>query len=303
MKQLVITNRVTNRETASFNQYLKDISEIDIFTPQEEMICAEKASNGDKDALDELVKRNLRFVVSVAKQYATSSNLLEDLVNEGNIGLIIASKKFDPRRGFRFISWAVWWIRKIILEYLAKNGRLVRLPSNKINSLNKLDKKIHELEQKLGRNVDIQEIVDEFGQELDLEPKDESSFNKMNEDYSFLDILNDYSVDSLDREIGNESGNTTSLGDTMSDTSIFKATDHAVMEASVKSEVTKMLDTLKPRDRYIMVGLFGLDGNIPRSLKDLGDEIGVTREMIRQIREKCLLKLKKKLLHSNIRNS
>jgi len=302
MKQLVITNRVTNRETVSFNQYLKDISEIAIFTPKEEMICAEKASRGDKKAMDELVQRNLRFVVSVAKQYATSLNPLEDLVNEGNIGLIIASKRFDPATGYKFISYAVWWIRKIILEYLAKNGRLVRLPSNKINSLNKLDKKINELEQKLGRNVDIQEIIDVYGEELGL-ASDESPYKKLSDEFEFLDVLNGYSVDSLDREISNDNGNSTCLGDTLSDDTTFKATDHGVMESSIKSEVAKMLDALKPRDKYIMIALYGLDGNIPRSLKDLGDEIGVTREMIRQIREKNLLKLKKRLLHSNIRNS
>lgn len=302
MKQLVITNRVTNRETVSFNQYLKDISEIAVFTPKDEMICAEKASHGDKKAMDELVQRNLRFVVSVAKQYATPLNPLEDLVNEGNIGLIIASKRFDPTTGYKFISYAVWWIRKIILEYLAKNGRLVRLPSNKINSLNKLDKKINELEQKLGRNVDIQEIIDVYGEELGL-ASDESPYKKLSDEYEFLDVLNGYSVDSLDREISNDNGNSTCLGDTLSDDTTFKATDHGVMESSVKSEVAKMLDTLKPRDKYIMVALYGLDGNIPRSLKDLGDEIGVTREMIRQIREKNLLKLKKRLLHSNIRNA
>ena len=160
MKQFVITSKVTNRENQSFNQYLKDISEIEVFSSKEEVICAEKASRGDKKAIDELVRRNLRFVVSVAKQYATTQNPLEDLVNEGNIGLIIAAEKFKPEMGFKFISYAVWWVRKIIMEHLSKHGRLVRLPANKINSLSKLDKQINELEQKLGRNVCIQEIIE-----------------------------------------------------------------------------------------------------------------------------------------------
>ena len=297
MKQLVINARLTKRETLSFNQYLKDIADIEMLTPEQEILCTEKASRGDKKAIDELVRRNLRFVVSVAKQYATNQNPLEDLVNEGNIGLIIAAEKFKPEMGFKFISYAVWWIRKVIMEHLAKHGRLVRLPANKINSLSKLDKKVNQMEQKLGRNVSISEIIEEFEQELASDAKTEgsASYKKMCEEYELLDILNEYSMDSLDREIGGDEGGGTLLSDTISDTSSFKPADHDIISQDIKNELSKVLDVLKPRDRKIMIALYGLDGNMPRTLKDLGDEVGVTREMVRQIRQKSLIKLKKKL--------
>jgi len=298
MKQLVITNKLTNREIQSFNQYLKDISEIEVFTPEEEAICAKKASHGDKQAVDELVRRNLRFVVSVAKQYATTQNPLEDLVNEGNIGLIIAAEKFKPEMGFKFISYAVWWVRKIIMEHLSKHGRLVRLPANKINSLSKLDKQINELEQRLGRNVSIHEIIEEFGSELGIDGT--SSHKKLKDEYVFLDLLNDFSMDSLDRDISGDEGNGTTLAETISDDSIFKSTDQELLTEDIKKQLNTVLDTLKPRDRSVMVALYGLDGNLPRTLNDIGEEIGVTREMVRQIRQKSLEKLRKKLERTNI---
>jgi RNA polymerase primary sigma factor len=297
MKQFVITSKVTNRENQSFNQYLKDISEIEVFSSKEEVICAEKASRGDKKAIDELVRRNLRFVVSVAKQYATTQNPLEDLVNEGNIGLIIAAEKFKPEMGFKFISYAVWWVRKIIMEHLSKHGRLVRLPANKINSLSKLDKQINELEQKLGRNVCIQEIIEEFGGDTDFDGK--STQKKFKNEYMLLDMLNDYSMDSLDRDISGEDKGTT-LAETISDDSMFKSADNELLTEDVRKQLNEVLDILKPRDRLVMVGLYGLDGCIPRTLNDIGDEIGVTREMVRQIREKSLVKLRKNLELTNI---
>ena len=297
MKQFVITSKVTNRENQSFNQYLKDISEIEVFSSKEEVICAEKASRGDKKAIDELVRRNLRFVVSVAKQYATTQNPLEDLVNEGNIGLIIAAEKFKPEMGFKFISYAVWWVRKIIMEHLSKHGRLVRLPANKIKSLSKLDKQINELEQKLGRNVCIQEIIEEFGGDTDFDGK--STQKKFKNEYMLLDMLNDYSMDSLDRDISGEDKGTT-LAETISDDSMFKSADNELLTEDVRKQLNEVLDILKPRDRLVMVGLYGLDGCIPRTLNDIGDEIGVTREMVRQIREKSLVKLRKNLELTNI---
>ena len=297
MKQFVITSKVTNRENQSFNQYLKDISEIEVFSSKEEVICAEKASRGDKKAIDELVRRNLRFVVSVAKQYATTQNPLEDLVNEGNIGLIIAAEKFKPEMGFKFISYAVWWVRKIIMEHLSKHGRLVRLPANKINSLSKLDKQINELEQKLGRNVCIQEIIEEFGGDTDFDGK--STQKKFKNEYMLLDMLNDYSMDSLDRDISGEDKGTT-LAETISDDSMFKSADNELLTEDVRKQLNEVLDILKPRDRLVMVALYGLDGDLPRTLNDIGEEIGVTREMVRQIREKSLVKLRKNLELTNI---
>lgn len=298
MKQFVITTKVTNRESHSFNQYLKDVSNIEVFSSGEEAICAKKASLGDKQAIDELVRRNLRFVVSVAKQYATPQNPLEDLVNEGNIGLIIAAEKFKPDMGFKFISYAVWWVRKIIMEHLSKHGRLVRLPANKINSLSKLDKQINQLEQRLGRSVSINEVIEEFGDELEL--NDKSAHKKVSAEYSLLELLNDFSVDSLDRDITGDEGNGTTLAETISDESIFKSTDNDLLTQDIKKQLSEVLDTLKPRDKHVMVTLFGLDGNIPRTLNDIGEEIGVTREMVRQIKEKSLLKLRKKLENSDI---
>jgi len=297
MKNLVISSKVTNRENVSFNQYLKDIASIEVLTPQQETILAEKASKGDKKAIDELVRRNLRFVVSVAKQYATPQNPLEDLVNEGNIGLIIAAEKFNPSMGFKFISYAVWWVRKIIMEHLSKHGRLVRLPSNKINSLSKLDKEISELEQKFGRTVTVQEAIDIMGETGKF---DSISFKKKEEEYEFLDVLSSYHMDSLDRDISGDDGNGTILSDTISDDSVFKSADHHINNADIKNELNKVLDTLKPRDKRVMVALFGLDGEIPRTLKDVGEEIGVTREMVRQIKEKCLAKMRVQMQNSEI---
>lgn len=289
MKQLVITTRLTNRESISFQQYLKDIAQIQIFTPIEEVACTVRASKGDKDAIKELIERNLRFVVSVAKQYSTALNPLEDLVNEGNIGLIMAAEKFKPEMGFRFISYAVWWVRKIILEHLVKYGRMVRLPNNKINNLSKLDKKIAQLEQKHGRNIDIQEILEELDNELD------------SDDLELLGMLNTYSIDSIDREIGGDDGNTTTFADMLSDETTFKSTDHLIIDKDMKEEVARIVSSLKPREQRIITALYGLDGETPMTLKEVGEEIGVTREMIRQIKEKVLKTLKARLANSTIR--
>lgn len=297
MKQLTITTKLTNRENQSFVQYLREVSEIKVLTPEEEIVLTKKASKGDKQAIEELVKRNLRFVVSVAKQYATPQNPVEDLVNEGNIGLMIAAERFDPSTGFKFISYAVWWIRKIIMEHLSKNGRLIRLPANKINALSKLDKQINELEQKLGRSVSIREVMDNYNVDVDVLDA-LSNYGKSSSDLEALNMLSGYAMDSLDRELGHDEGGST-LGDNVVDDT-FDTNDHNLLYDDMKIELNKVLDTLKPRDRQVMVALFGLDGSIPRTLKDVGDEIGVTREMVRQIKEKSLIKLRKKLNGSEI---
>jgi RNA polymerase primary sigma factor len=297
MKQLTITTKLTNRENQSFVQYLREVSEIKVLTPEEEIVLTKKASNGDKHAIEELVKRNLRFVVSVAKQYATPQNPVEDLVNEGNIGLMMAAERFDPSTGFKFISYAVWWIRKIIMEHLSKNGRLIRLPANKINALSKFDKQINELEQKLGRSVSIREVMDNYNVDVDVLDA-LSNYGKSSSDLEALNMLSGYSMDSLDRELGHDEGGST-LGDNVVDDT-FDTNDHNLLYDDMKIELNKVLDTLKPRDRQVMVALFGLDGSIPRTLKDVGDEIGVTREMVRQIKEKSLIKLRKRLNGSEI---
>ncbi len=278
MKQLKISHKLTNRENESFKQYLKEISDIEIFeTPEEEYAVAERACLGDREAINELVQRNLRFVVSVAKQYASDDLPLEDLVNEGNIGLIMAAEKFTPTMGYKFISYAVWWVRKVILEHIAKNGKMVRIPANKINSLSKLDKKIAELEQLRGRRVDVQEVIEEFGNEIN------------DDDFIFLDVLGAYSMDSLDRQVGNEEGSF--LGDLIADKT-FKPTDHLLNGSDLISEINASLNIFKPRDKRIMEALFGLNGAAPMTLKEIGEEVGITREMARQVREKCLRKLR-----------
>lgn len=278
MKQLKISHKLTNRENESFKQYLKEISDIKIFeTPEEEYAVAERASLGDRKAIDELVQRNLRFVVSVAKQYSADDLPLEDLVNEGNIGLIMAAEKFTPTMGYKFISYAVFWIRKVILEHIAKHGKMVRIPANKLNSLSKLDKKISELEQIKGRKVDVQEVIEEFGNEIN------------DEDFMFLDVLGSYNMDSLDRQVGNEEGSF--LGELIADKS-FKPTDHLLSGSDLISEINTSLEVFKPRDRRIMEALYGLNGAAPMTLKEIGDEVGITREMARQVREKCLRKLR-----------
>ncbi len=288
MKQLVISTRLTNRESESFQKYLFEISQIPIFTPEEEKVCTVKAASGDKKAIQELVQRNLRFVVSVAKQYSTPINPVEDLVNEGNIGLILAAEKFKPEMGFRFISYAVWWVRKKILEHLAKDGRMIRLPNNKLSSLSKLDKKVIEMEQRLGRTIDISELIAEFDGEFDAE------------DIGLLGVLGSYSMDSIDREIGGEDGSGTTLGDMLSDDSTFGPSDSLAINGDMKSEISRLLSTLKPRDKRIMIALYGLDGNAPMALKEIGDEIGISREMVRQIKEKVLKTLKAKLINSTL---
>lgn len=287
MRQLTITSRLTNRETDSFNQYLKEIADIDKLTPEEELVLTSRTVLGDKEAINELVSRNLRFVVSVAKQYITSSTPLEDLVNEGNIGLIKAAELFKPEMGNKFISYAVFWIRKSILQYLATNNKIVRLPANKINNLSKLEKKINILEQRHSRHIDISEIISEFGDE----------FN--NENIELLEVLSTYTVGSIDREVNDEEGHTT-LSELISDDSTNNLTDHLVVESDIKCEVKRILNTLKPRDRRIMIALYGLDGGFPLTLQEVSVEIGISREMIRQIRKKTLTKLNKQLANSSI---
>jgi len=295
MRILKIGQKLTNRESDSFKQYLKNISAIEMLTSEEEVELTKKTVLGDEEAIMELVNRNLRFVISVAKQYASANNPLADLVNEGNIGLIIAAKKFDPENTkgkngnkIKFISYAVWWVRKTIMEHLSKHGRMVRLPANKINGLSKLDKKINELEQREGRSIDIKEVIEEFGSEI-------SPSN-----LELLDVLSTYSMDSLDRTIGDEDGGGTALGDLICGDG-YDTTDHLINSSDLKNEVGRMLNTLKERDKRIMIALYGLDGDIPKTLAEVGSIEGITREMIRQIKEKTLKKLKIKLAEGLIK--
>jgi RNA polymerase primary sigma factor len=286
MRDFKIVARPTNREIDSFKQYLKNISSIDMLTREEETELAMKSSAGDEKAINELVRRNLRFVVSVAKSYASAANPLEDLVNEGNVGLIIAAKKFKPNMDAKFISYAVWWVRKVIMEYLSKHGRTVRIPANKLNSLSKLDKKFNELEQREGRIIDINEVINELSGELP------------NDSLEFLTLLNSYNMDSLDREIGSDDS-TTTLGDLLT-TDSYKDTDHLVNGNDIKNEIGKLVNTLNDKEKRIIIASYGLDGSSPMTLGEIGEEMGVTRERIRQIKDTILRKLKSKIVNSNL---
>jgi len=280
MKAIKINQKITTRENSSFKQYLKEVNEIHMLTPKEESELAERAVSGDKLACEELVTRNLRFVISVAKQYATDKIPLEDLVNEGNIGLIKAVEKFDPTRGYKFISFAVWWVRKLIIEYVSNYGKTVRIPSNRINELSKLNKYISVVEQKTCHRADIEEVISKFSKEMSAD------------DFCFLDSLNSFTIDSMDRQVTNEEGNGTSISDLMCDENANK-TDYLLDDSDVKTEINSALATLKPRNKKIMEMLFGINGYQPMTLQEVGDEIGLTREMIRQIKDKSLKQMAK----------
>lgn len=285
MRNLVITAKVTNRDNDSLKQYFREIASFERFTVEQEARCAMKASLGDEDARLELVQRNLRFVVSVAKQYETRDVALADLINEGNLGLIKASQRYKVDTGFKFISYAVWWVRKFITEYLSKNARTVRLPANKLSGLSKLNQQISTLEQKLGRNVDTEDIIQEIGEFIG------------DDDVKSLARLSSLSVESLDRSINEDSGNLTTLGDMLPDNDFFRTSDHRVVENDAKVQIDALLNSLTEKERNILVMFFGLGGKQPLNLNEIGEVIGITRERARQIKEKALKKLQTKCVN------
>lgn len=288
MKRLVvnITHKVTNRESNSFVIYLKEISQIPKLTPEEETLYTNRAANGDEEAINELVRRNLRFVISAAKQFCNSPNLLEELVNEGNIGLIKAANKFKPSIGVKFLTYAVYWIKKTICDYLEKNGNLVRLPSNKILAVKKFNDRVQQLEQKLGRPADITEVIETFIDESTSEDPEQ-----IEEDIRQLERLYNTEFDSLDRELGSSDEGSLSFGDMIPDTS-FDAPDHSVMQSGISFEISKYLKILKPKHQRVLTAYYGLDGAEPLALKEIAVELGITREMVRQIRASSLEKLR-----------
>jgi RNA polymerase primary sigma factor len=290
MKSIKINQKITNCENHSFKQYLNEVSNIKTFTPEEEAECAYRILTGDKSAVEEMIKRNLRFVISIAKQYETPSIPIEDLINEGNIGLILAVEKYKPNTGFKFITYAVFWIRKMIFEFIDKHSRIVRLPSNKITDISKHNQKINELEQKYGRNVFFADMIDEINQKMtDKEIADAE--NEIKE----IEKISTIQFNSLDTLIGDGDGKT-SLYEMISDDNL-KPTDHLVSTADLTKNIKNLLNVLKPRDRKIMILLYGLDGLTPLNIKEVAEHIGLTREMIRQINEKSLKLLKKAYVH------
>lgn len=277
MKSFTINSLITKIENESFKKYLRDVSKIKNFENDEEIKCAIKASNGDIKARQELVSRNLKFVISIAKQYVTQKCLLEDLVNEGNIGLIMAAERFNPNQNVKFITYAVWWIRKLIIEHINNNNRMVRLPLNKLTALSKLDKKISDLEQKNSYKVDINELCNELN----------------SDEFECLDVLTSYRMDSLDSEISSNDDNGMTLLDILNNDEYYQKTDYLVDVCNYKQTLNEKLNNLKTRDKEILILLFGLDGKEPRTLKEVGIVYDLSIEMVRQIKNKSILKLSK----------
>ena len=274
MRQLKIIKQVTNRESKSLDKYLQDISKIDMITANEEVELAQKIRAGDQLALNKLTTANLRFVVSVAKQYQNQGLKLPDLINEGNVGLVKAAKRFDETRGFKFISYAVWWIRQSILQALAEQSRIVRLPLNKIGSINKIKKAFSYLEQAHERPPSAEEIAKELDlsvSEVKQSMKNSGRHVSMDaplvegEDSNLYDVLNSGESPNPDRELLHE---------------------------SLRTEIERALETLTPREADVIRLYFGLGNQHPMTLEEIGETFDLTRERVRQIKEKAIRRLK-----------
>ncbi len=276
MRQLKITKQVTNRETPSLDKYLQDIAKVDLITPEQEAELSNRIKNGDQKALDMLVKANLRFVISVAKQYQNQGLTLPDLINEGNLGLIKAAKRFDETRGFKFISYAVWWIRQSILQALADQARIVRLPLNKIGTVNKINKASSLLEQELGRMPTVFEIADH----LDITVADVK-----------MALSNSNKHISMDAPLIENDESSSNLYDVLVSTE-KQSPDNIVLKESLQKEIERSLSTLKYREASIIKLYYGLGGTTAHTLEEIGALYELTRERVRQIKEKGLRRLK-----------
>ncbi len=274
MRQLKITKQVTNRDTLSLDKYLHEIGKVELLSAEKEVELAKRIKKGDREALETLIKANLRFVVSVSKQYQNQGLSLPDLINEGNLGLIKAAERFDETRGFKFISYAVWWIRQSILQALAEQARIVRLPLNKIGSINKINKAFSKLEQEYQREPTVDEVAKM------MESKPELIEDSMN--FSNIHV-------SMDAPLRDEEGN--NLYDVLLNDDSPKP-DEELMDGSLRQEIERSLSTLGDREAEILRFYFGLRGYQPHTLEEIGDEFGLTRERVRQIKEKAIKKLK-----------
>ena len=274
MRQLKITKQVTNRETKSLNSYLQDVSKIDMITADEEVELAQRIRAGDQR--DKLTRANLRFVISVAKQYQNQGLRLPDLINEGNVGLVKAAKRFDETRGFKFISYAVWWIRQSILQALAEQSRVVRLPLNKIGDINKIRKASIHLEQVHERKPSAAEIA----KELDM--------TIANVKQSLKNANRSLSMDAPFQEGENDNNlyDVISSGETPNP-------DKSLIHESLKIEIDRALDTLAPREADVVRLNFGLSNQPAMTLQEIGDTFDLSRERVRQIREKAIRRLRK----------
>ncbi len=274
MRQLKITKQVTNRESLSVDKYLYEISKVDLITAEEEVELAKRIKDGDRKALNKMVKANLRFVVSVAKQYQNQGISLPDLINDGNVGLIKAAQRFDETRGFKFISYAVWWIRQAILQSLAEQARIVRLPLNKIGSLNKITKVFSRLEQEFEREPSAYEIA----LELDIAPSDVKQ--------ALQSIGKHISMDAPLKD-----GEENSLYDVIKSSDSPKP-DNMLLLESLQQEITRALSSLTYREGDIIKYYYGLDGQTPHTLEEIGEKLDLTRERVRQIKEKAIKRLR-----------
>jgi RNA polymerase primary sigma factor len=273
MRQLKITKQVTNRDTPSLDKYLQEIGRVELISPEDEVVLARKIKAGDNEALKKLVKANLRFVVSVAKQYQNQGITLPDLINEGNLGLMKAAQRFDETRGFKFISYAVWWIRQAILQALAEQSRIVRLPVNKIGSINRINRAFARLEQTYEREPSSQEIADL----LEMIPEDVKEALKTNG-----------RTVSMDAPISSEEDN--NMYDVIPSNDA-PSPDKNLINESLAYEIERALCTLSPREAKVLKLYFGLGMKHPYTLEEIGEELSLTRERVRQIKEKAIKRI------------
>jgi RNA polymerase primary sigma factor len=275
MRQLKITKSITNRESQSLEKYLQEIGKVELITPEEEVRLAARIRQGDQKSLDRLTKANLRFVVSVAKQYQNQGLSLPDLINEGNLGLIKAAQRFDETRGFKFISYAVWWIRQSILQALAEQSRIVRLPLNKVGLTNRIQKAFSTLEQQFEREPSAEELAEMLDMDLDevtatlgIAGRHVSMDTPLSEgeDNTLLDVLENPNAEKTDGDL-----------------------DH---RESLKTEIDRSLKTLTERQKEVICFFFGIGVDHPMSLEDIGEKFNLTRERVRQIKDKAITKLR-----------
>jgi RNA polymerase primary sigma factor len=274
MRQLKITKSITNRETASLDKFLQDIGKEPLITPEEEVALAQRIKMGDQRALDKLTRANLRFVVSVAKQYQNQGLSLPDLINEGNMGLIKAAKRFDETRGFKFISYAVWWIRQSILQALAEQARIVRLPLNQVGSINKIKKETSRLEQKLER----QPTVDELAEALDESKEKITEVMNLTTRSISMDapLVQDEDTNFIDVYISEDA----------------PTTDSYLLKESLQREIEHALSTLSEKERDVLTLSFGIGSTPPLTLDEIAIRFNLTRERVRQIKDKAIRRLK-----------
>ena len=273
MRQLKISNSFTNRESASLDKYLQEIGHEELLSVDEEVELAQKIKKGDRQALERLTRANLRFVVSVAKQYQNQGLSLPDLINEGNVGLIKAAEKFDETRGFKFISYAVWWIRQSILQAIAEQSRIVRLPLNQVGSVNKINRELNKFEQEHERRPSVDEIADR----IDLPEDKIEEAMKVNNRHVSMDAP---FVDGEDN----------SLLDVLADNNMPMA-DKALVQESLRKEIDRAIDLLNDREQKVVRAFFGI-GSPEMTLEEIGDKYNLTRERVRQIKEKAIRRLR-----------